>query len=107
ADRAAVEARFQERETRYEIRVTPQGPDRAMCVIRPALGGDVSDAGVAATGEHAQLRLDRRGFLRRFKESISVAALRERPLAVAVIYVDEIADIAQIIATRVSEQIMT
>ena len=107
ADRTAVEARFQERETRYDIRVTPQGPDRAMCVIRPVLGSEAGDAGVASTGEHQQLRLDRRGFLRRFKESISVAALRERPLAVAVVYVDEIADIAEIIATRVSEQIMT
>ena len=107
ADRTPVEARFQERETRYEIRVTPQGPDRAICVIRPVLGGEGGDAGVASTGEHPQLRLDRRGFLRRFKESISVAALRERPLAVAVVYVDEIADIAEIIATRVSEQIMT
>jgi EAL domain-containing protein (putative c-di-GMP-specific phosphodiesterase class I)/GGDEF domain-containing protein len=105
ADRNAVEARFQERETRYEIRVTPQGPDRAMCVIRPVLEG--ADAGIASTGQHPQLQLDRRGFLRRFKESISVAALRERPLAVAVLYIDEIADIAEIIATRVSEQIMT
>ena len=107
ADRTAVEARFQERETRYDIRVTPQGPDRAMCVIRPVLSSEGVDAGVASTGEHPQLRLDRRGFLRRFKESISVAALRERPLALAVVYVDEIADIAEIIATRVSEQIMT
>src|SRR5690348_5874890 len=107
ADRTPVEARFHERDTRYEIRITPQGPDRAMCVIRPVLGGEGGDTGVASTGEHPQLKLDRRGFLRRFKESISVAALRERPLAVAVVYVDEIADIAEIILTRVSEQIMT
>jgi EAL domain-containing protein (putative c-di-GMP-specific phosphodiesterase class I) len=45
--------------------------------------------------------------LRRFKESLAVAALRERPVAVAVLYIDEIADIAQIIATRISEQIMS
>ncbi|HZF31172.1 MAG TPA: EAL domain-containing protein [Gammaproteobacteria bacterium] len=103
ADRAALEGRFQERDRQYEIRVTPQGPDRALCVIRRALG----DARAAATGEHRQLQLDRRGFLRRFKESISVAALSERPLSVAVLYIDEIVDIAQIIATRVSEQIMS
>jgi predicted signal transduction protein with EAL and GGDEF domain len=58
------------------------------------------------TGEHRQ-HLDRRGFLRRFKESVSAAALRERPLAVAVLYIEEIADIAEIIATRVSEQVMS
>jgi len=38
---------------------------------------------------------------------MSVAALREMPLAVAVIHVDGIADIAQIIATKLSEQIMS
>ncbi|HEX2140509.1 MAG TPA: EAL domain-containing protein [Woeseiaceae bacterium] len=102
ADRAAVEARFRHSDKRYEIRVSPQSPDRAICVIRPALGD-----GVDWTGEHRQLQLDRRGFLRRFKESISMAALREQPMAVAVVYIDEIADIAQLITTSVSEQILT
>ncbi len=102
ADRSAVEARFRQHGKRYEIRVNPQSPDRAICVIRPALGD-----GVDWTGEYRQLQLDRRGFLRRFKESISVAALREQPIAVAVLYIDEIEDIAQIITTNVSEQIMT
>ena len=102
ADRAAVEARFRQGDKRYEVRMTPQSPERALCVIRPALGD-----GVDWTGEHRQLQLDRRGFLRRFKESISVAALREQPIAVAVLYIEEIADIAQIITTSVSEQIMT
>jgi EAL domain-containing protein (putative c-di-GMP-specific phosphodiesterase class I)/GGDEF domain-containing protein len=106
ADRAPAEARFNEREDDYEIRVTPQGPDRAICVVRPILAAS-SSAGLEVTGEHRQLQLDRRGFLRRFKETISVAALRERPVAVAVLYIDEIADIAEIIATRVSEQIMS
>lgn len=102
ADRAAVEASFRQSNKRYEIRVSPQSPDRAICVIRPALGD-----GVESTGEHRQLQLDRRGFLRRFKESISVAALREQPIAVAVLYIEEIVDIAQLIATTVSEQIMS
>jgi EAL domain-containing protein (putative c-di-GMP-specific phosphodiesterase class I)/GGDEF domain-containing protein len=105
-DRAPVEGRFLERDRHYEIRVNPQGPDRALCVIRRALSTSAGDAG-DASGEHRQLQLDRRGFLRRFKESISVAALRERPVSVAVLYIDEIADIAQIVATRVSEQIMS
>jgi predicted signal transduction protein with EAL and GGDEF domain len=105
ADRKPVDARFREREQPYEIRVSPQGPDRAVCVIRPAAGAS-GDVGLEVTGEH-RAQLDRRGFLRRFKESISAAALRERPLAVAVLYIEEIADIAQIIATRVSEQVMS
>jgi EAL domain-containing protein (putative c-di-GMP-specific phosphodiesterase class I) len=106
ADRAPVEARFRERDEQYEVRVTPQGPDRAVCVIRPALAA-AANAGLEATGEHRQMQLDRRGFLRRFKETISVAALRESSVAVAVLYIEEIADIAEIIATRVSEQIMS
>lgn len=106
ADRAPAEARFHERDQRYEIRITPQGPDRAICVIRPALNPSPTDS-LDSTGEHRRLQLDRRGFLRRFKESISVAALRERAVAVSVLYIEEIADIAQIIATRVSEQIMS
>jgi predicted signal transduction protein with EAL and GGDEF domain len=104
ADRAPVDGRFREHEKHYEIRVTPQGPDRAICLIRPALR---SDHGADTTDEHPQLQLDRRSFLRRFKESMSVAALSERPLCVAVLYIDEIADIAEIIATRTSEQIMS
>jgi EAL domain-containing protein (putative c-di-GMP-specific phosphodiesterase class I)/GGDEF domain-containing protein len=104
ADRKPFDTRFREREQQYEIRVSPQGPDRAVCVIRPAAAA--SDVALETTGEH-RAQLDRRGFLRRFKESIAAAALRERPLAVAVLYVEEIADIAQIIATRVSEEVMS
>lgn len=106
ADRKPLEGRFLERDQHYEIRVNPLGPDRALCVIRRALSGSAGDTG-DTSGEHRQLQLDRRGFLRRLKESISVAALRERPVAVAVLYIDDIADIAQIVATRVSEQIMS
>lgn len=106
ADRAAVDARFEERGKQYEIRVHARGPDRALCVIRCALDGSDRDP-LEATGEQRRSELDRRGFLRRFKESVALAALRERPLAVAVVYVDEIADIAQIVATKMSEQVMT
>ncbi len=107
ADRAPVESVFREREKQYEIRVNPQGPDRAICVIRPSLSDAGADSSLEQTGEHRKVQLDRRGFLRRFKESMSVATLCERPVAVAVLYIEEIGDIAQIIATRVSEQIMS
>ncbi|HVS22708.1 MAG TPA: EAL domain-containing protein [Gammaproteobacteria bacterium] len=106
ADRASVDGRFREREKQYEIRVTPQGLDRAICVIRPAILSESADAGDEATSEQRHLQSDRRGFLRRFKETISVATLRERPVALAVLYIEELADIAQIIATTVSEQII-
>jgi EAL domain-containing protein (putative c-di-GMP-specific phosphodiesterase class I) len=107
ASRAPVESQFRERERQYEIRVSPQGPDRAICVIRPSLRDASGDGALEQTGENRRLQLDRRGFLRRFKESTSVATLCERPVAVAVLYIEEIADIAQIIATKVSEQVMS
>jgi EAL domain-containing protein (putative c-di-GMP-specific phosphodiesterase class I)/GGDEF domain-containing protein len=106
ADRAAAESEFDEGGNRFEIRVHAQGADRALCVIRQSLRASPGD-GLEPTGEHRKLQLDRRGFLRRFKEATSVATLCERPVAVAVVYVEEIADIAQIIATKTSEQIMS
>ena len=106
AQRAPLEARFQEASRTYEVRVSAQGPDRAVAVIRAALPGAAEDT-TEATGERPRPELDRRGFLRRFKESMSVAALREKSLAIAVLYIDGIPDIAQIIAARVSEQIMS
>ena len=104
--RTTTEARFQDGGREYEARVSPQGPDRAICVIRALLAAS-QDGALETSDERPRPQLDRRGFLRRFKESMSLAALRETPVAVAVIHVDGIADIAQIIAARVSEQIMS
>ena len=106
ASRTTAEARFEEGGCSYEVRASAHGPERALCVVRAAAAGAQHDA-LDATDERPRPQLDRRGFLRRFKESMSVAALREMPLAVAVIHVDGIADIAQIIATKLSEQIMS
>ncbi len=104
--RTATEAKFLEGGREYEARVSPQGPDRALCVIH-ALLASTQDNSLETSDERPRPQLDRRGFLQRFKESMSVAALRENPVAVAVVHVDGIADIAQVIAARVSEQIMS
>jgi EAL domain-containing protein (putative c-di-GMP-specific phosphodiesterase class I)/GGDEF domain-containing protein len=104
--RSTTEARFEDGACAYEARASAHGPERAICVVRAAAAASRDEA-LESTDERPRLQLDRRGFLRRFKESMSVAALREMPLAVAVIHVDGIADIAQIIATKVSEQIMS
>jgi len=105
AGRSTAEARFELRGSHYEIRASAQGPDRAICVIRPV--GDLLADNVEATGERLTLQIDRRGFLRRFKESASIASLRERPLAVAIIHLEGVTEIAQAIAPNVAEQIMT
>jgi EAL domain-containing protein (putative c-di-GMP-specific phosphodiesterase class I)/GGDEF domain-containing protein len=104
AKRGGVEARFQENGESYEARVHARGPDRVLCVIRH-YPEHSRDSSLESTGPRPQL--DRRGFLKRFRESLSLAALREKPLAVAVIQVDGVADIARVIAPKVSEQIMS
>jgi EAL domain-containing protein (putative c-di-GMP-specific phosphodiesterase class I)/GGDEF domain-containing protein len=106
AQRTATEARFQHNGREHEARVTPQGPDRALCVVRVVLV-DAWDDALDATDERLPPRLDRRGFLQRFRESLSIAALREEQLALAVIHLDGVSDIAQIIAAKVAEQIMS
>lgn len=105
AQRTAAESRFTHRGRDYTVTATPRAADRGICMIRAAdrtLADDSSES--ARTHD---LHLDRRGFLRRFKDSLSWAALREMPLAVAVIHVDGVADIAQVLAAPISEHVMS
>jgi EAL domain-containing protein (putative c-di-GMP-specific phosphodiesterase class I)/GGDEF domain-containing protein len=106
AQRTTAEARFQHDGREHEARVTPQGPDRALCVMR-VVSVDAQDESLEAADERLPPQLDRRGFLQRFRESLSIAALREDPIALAVIHLDGISDIAQIIAAKTAEQIMS
>ena len=104
--RNTAEAHFQDRGFEYEARATAQGPDRAICVIR-SVTRDVLSETIEASAERLAPQIDRRGFLKRFKESTAMASLREKPLAVAIIHIEGLADIAQAIAPKLSEQIMT
>jgi EAL domain-containing protein (putative c-di-GMP-specific phosphodiesterase class I)/GGDEF domain-containing protein len=104
-DRNSIDACFQDRGRNYEAQVSVQGPDRVLCVLRALSSTAPTDAD--ATVERLGPQIDRRGFMRRFKESVASAALRENPMALAVIQVDGIADIAQAIAPAVSERVMT
>jgi predicted signal transduction protein with EAL and GGDEF domain len=106
AERASAEARFEDGGQSFDVRARAQGPERVLCVIRLAAIPAREDS-LDATDERPRPQLDRRGFLQRCKESMSNAALREHPLAIAVIHVDGITDIAQIIATKLAEQIMS
>ena len=105
SQRSTVEARFHEAGRPYDVRATAQGPDRAVVVIRRVLADAVEDA-PDSTGERPRPQLDRRGFMRKLKESVTLASLQEKSLAVAVLHIEGITDIAQIIATRVSEQVL-
>jgi predicted signal transduction protein with EAL and GGDEF domain len=85
---------------RYAVRVTALGPERVDCVIRalPSLKADPSTLTLHS--------LQRRLFQRQLKESIALAALRERPLALAVIQVEGLADIAQLLEPAVTGQLV-
>src|SRR6185312_17043689 len=70
-------------------------------VIRTVLQDPVQEAPEPTRG-----RPDRRGIMRRFRELMSVAALRKAPATVAVIQVDGVIDIEQLISVDISERIM-
>jgi EAL domain-containing protein (putative c-di-GMP-specific phosphodiesterase class I)/GGDEF domain-containing protein len=103
SQRAPAEARFTDSGIEYNAQASPRGPDRAVCIVRRVDTGSADD--LSATGSRPPPHLDRRGFLQRFKESTSWAAMRETPLALAVVHIDGIADIAQVLASQVSEQV--
>ncbi len=105
AQRATTEARFTDGGIEYNAQTSPRGPDRAVCIVHRVDGARADD--LADTGARPPPHLDRRGFLQRFKESTSWAAMREMPLALAVIHIDGITDIAQVLASQVSEQVMS
>ena len=103
--RVAIESEFQYEAGKYEARVTASGPNRVICVIRASLA-PVSQGEESADRSDLAPHLDRRGFLRRFRESISKASLNERPLAVAIIHLDGLLDISRLLDARVLEQVM-
>ena len=112
AQRATLDTSFTVAELRYEMRTAAQGPDRALCVIRAAGAGGAGGAG-GATDEAggpddlAQSRFDRRGFLRRFHDTLSEAVIQERPAALALIHLDGLADIERAFDAKISEQVLS
>jgi len=105
ASRDSCEAEFSVDGAPYQARLSPQGPRRALCVIRPLGSAPVVDAAPEpgrVTGD-----AERRGFVRRFQQSVSDATLRERPLALCIIFLDGLADIGQLIDFSIGERIMT
>jgi EAL domain-containing protein (putative c-di-GMP-specific phosphodiesterase class I)/GGDEF domain-containing protein len=104
--RATLDTPFTAADVRYEMRTTAQGPDRALCVIRAAGTGSTTDE-AAGSDDLTQSRFDRRGFLRRFNDTLSEAVIQERPAALALIHMDGIADIERAFDARISEQVLS
>ena len=105
ADRGAAEACFELAGQPFEMRATALGQDRCACVIRTARVALPADRR-AATGGAVRREPDRRGFLRRLKAALAAARLREKPLAVAVIQIEDVCELGHAIAPRIAEQIM-
>ena len=87
-------------ERQFEIRVTAQSPDRAIGMVRTLSGG--SGSRDEPPDPHAQ----RRQFWQRLTESISKAILGERSFALAIIHLDGLADISQLIESDVADQLI-
>jgi predicted signal transduction protein with EAL and GGDEF domain len=105
ASRGSLEMEQRDDEHPCDLRVTAQAPDRAMCIIRAV---PVAGAGNSTEQSKSIARpsLERRGFLKHFKDSISVAALNESHLAVAMILLEGITDIARVLDTKISDQVV-
>jgi predicted signal transduction protein with EAL and GGDEF domain len=103
-DRGTIDGQFELEGRAFDIRAMAMGRDRCACVIRASASTTAADRRnpqVEATPE-----LDRRGFLRRLKEALSDARLREKPIAVAVIQIEDVTELDRVIEPRVSEQIV-
>jgi EAL domain-containing protein (putative c-di-GMP-specific phosphodiesterase class I)/GGDEF domain-containing protein len=107
AQRTTFEIPVTNADVRYQARVSAQGPDRVMCIIRAELPSGAPVDVLGSTGELQRPQLDRRGFLRRFQQTLSLAVISERPVAVAVIHLDGVADIARVVDAKVSEQVLS
>jgi len=105
ASRDSCEADFSMGGGAYQARLSPQGPQRVLCVIRPLSGAPAADA--APESGRAGGDAERRGFVRRFQQSVSDATLRERPLALCILFLDGLTDIGRLIDFSIGERIMT
>jgi EAL domain-containing protein (putative c-di-GMP-specific phosphodiesterase class I)/GGDEF domain-containing protein len=106
AQRKTVETRFDCSDVRYELRAIAQGPDRALCVIRACAAASPADD-AAPSDDIARPQFDRRGFLSRFNDTLSQAAIQEKPAALALIYLDGLAEIARVVDAKISEQVLS
>jgi EAL domain-containing protein (putative c-di-GMP-specific phosphodiesterase class I)/GGDEF domain-containing protein len=102
--RKANQARFEHLGHNFEALVYPQGPNRALCILR-SLAAVAADDSLDSTDIRPRPHLDRRGFLRRFKESTALATLCEKPAALIVIHLEGLSEIAQAFDSSTAEQV--
>jgi EAL domain-containing protein (putative c-di-GMP-specific phosphodiesterase class I)/GGDEF domain-containing protein len=106
AQRATLDTSFTEADVGYEMRTSAQSPDRALCVIRAAGAAGTTDE-AAGADDLSRSQFDRRGFLRRFHDTLSEAVIQEKPAALALIHLDGISDIERAFDAKISEQVLS
>ncbi len=104
ANRSGVDAPFSVDGAAYEARVTAHGKARALCVIRPAIAAPATEERESAGGAPVP-GIERRAFFASLKDAIADASLRERPLAICMIFLEGLADIGRVIDFSVSDRI--
>ena len=101
-DRVPVDAEVVENSIRYDIRAIAKRPDLAICVIRLSS----AQIGAAQADLARPPHLDRRGFLGRLSDSLSVASLRELPIAISIIRIEGLQDLIQVSDSTCSDEIL-
>jgi predicted signal transduction protein with EAL and GGDEF domain len=100
ASRGSCETSFVHDAKDYDVTASAEAPDRAICVIRRLTQASSTAPDKGASG------FDRRDFWRRFTHTVSSASLTERPIALAIVCVDGLTDISQLMDSAVCDQLM-
>ena len=111
AARGPLESSFVDDGQSYRALVTPEGPNRVVCVVTSEPSVERLDASFSATGSFQtgtfpRPYLERRGFLRQFQELVATQTLTEKPLSLLVVHLGGVEEIAQI-DTKTAEQVVT
>jgi predicted signal transduction protein with EAL and GGDEF domain len=103
--RESCESNFVHLSARYEVRVSARSADHALCIIRSLSEKIGAPEDPAASGQFAHI--DRREFSHHLMESISTASLSGRSVAVAIVHVEGLAEIAKLLDFGVAANVMT
>lgn len=104
-DRMSLDRKYREADRSYEVRVRPQGIDRALMVFRELAEDEAVDAGSDASG--AESVGTRTQLMRALSVAATDAKLRERRLAVITAYLGGLPDIERAFDAVSGEQLVS
>jgi EAL domain-containing protein (putative c-di-GMP-specific phosphodiesterase class I)/GGDEF domain-containing protein len=74
---------------------------------QPSGRSSPSAEGSALSDDIVRPHFDRRGFLARFQDTLSQSAIRERPAALALVYLDGLTEIARVVDAKIADQVLS